>query len=88
MIQPIRNQVIFKPLPGDEITEGGIFVPDNFRLESDKGTIVSVGKGTKNKPMYLKPNTVGYRVHKWGVKFEENGEIFYLMEDSAIIALA
>lgn len=87
MIKPIKNQIIFKPLPGDAMTEGGIIVPDNVCKESDKGTIVAVGNGTKNKPMKLHKNTIGFRVHQWGEPIEENGEIFYIMEDSAIIAL-
>lgn len=87
MIQPIRNNVVVKPFLGDEKTISGIIIPDNIRGESDKVTIVSVGNGTKNKPMKLKPNTVGFRVKEWGSPVEENGELFYIMDDSAIIAL-
>lgn len=87
MIQPIRNNVVVKPFLGDEKTIGGIIVPENIRGESDKVMIVSVGKGTKNKPMKLKANTIGFRVQAWGTPIEENGELFYIMEDNAIIAL-
>lgn len=87
MVEPIRNNILFKPFLGDAVSEGGIIVPDNVRGESDKGTIVAVGKGTKIKSMELKENTIGYRVHKWGEPIDENGERFYLMEDAAIIAL-
>jgi co-chaperonin GroES (HSP10) len=87
MIQPIGNNILFKPFPGDEITQGGIIVPDNARGESDKGIIVRVGGGTHNRPMKLKSNTVGFRVHDWGEPIEENGERYYLMEDKAILAL-
>jgi len=69
------------------MSSGGIIVPENIRGESDKGLIVAVGEGTKNHPMYLKENTIVFRVHLWGELIEDNGEKFYLMEDSAIIAL-
>ena len=87
MLQPIRNQIVFKPFLGDEKSVGGIIVPENARGESDKGVIVAVGQGTRHKPMLLEENTVAHRVHAWGEPIEENGERFYIMEDSAIIAL-
>lgn len=87
MIKPIRNTILFKPFLGDEISEGGIIVPDNVRGESDKGIIVKVGNGTKIRPMLLKAGEIGHRVHLWGEEIMVNGEKFYLMEDSAIIAI-
>lgn len=87
MVKPIRNNILFKPFLGDEISEGGIIVPDSVRGESDKGIIVAVGKGTKIRPMELKENMEAFRVHQWGEPIDVNGERFYLMEDSAILAL-
>ena len=37
--------------------------------------------------MKLKKGDIGYRVSEWGNEVEINGEVFYLMEDNAIIAL-
>lgn len=85
-MQPIRNQILFKPFLNEEKTEGGLFVPESFRGESDKGEIVAVGKGTKGHPMRLKKGDIAFRVHKWGTEIKENGESLYLMEDSAILA--
>lgn len=85
-MKPIGNQILFKPFLQEEKSQGGIFVPDSFRAESDKGEIVEVGRGTKNHLMYLKKGDIGFRVHKWGILVEINGENFYLMEDSAILA--
>ena len=86
-MKPIRNQILFKPFLQEEVTQGGLFVPESYRKESDKGTIVAVGSGTKERPMYLKEGQVGYRVHNWGTLVEKDGESFYLMEDNAILAL-
>jgi chaperonin GroES len=87
MIKPINNNILFKPFRGDEITEGGIVIPENAREESDKGIIVAVGNGTKIRPMKLKAGAVGFRVHKWGEPIDINGERHYLMDDKAILAL-
>lgn len=85
-MQPIRNQILFKPFIEQGKTEGGIFLP--FDKESDKGEVVAVGGGTHKKPMYLKKGDIGYRVHDWGTPVKINGETLYLMEDDAILALA
>ncbi len=87
-MKAIRNNVIVKPFFISNITEGGIFIPDTIKKESDKVLIVSVGLGTKDKPMRLKENTVGYRVKDWGTPIEKDGEKYYIMDASAIIALA
>jgi chaperonin GroES len=85
-MKPVRNQILFKPFLIQDKSEGGIIVPDSFRVESDKGEIVEVGEGTKVNPMRLKKGDIGYRVHKWGTLFKKDGESYYLMEDSAILA--
>lgn len=85
-MKPVRNQILFKPFLVEEKTEGGLFVPDSCRIETDRGEIVAVGAGTKDNPMYLKKGDVGFRVHKWGTLVEKDGESLYLMEDSAILA--
>lgn len=85
-MQPIRNQIIFKPFPPDEFTEGGLFVPESARAENNKGTIVAVGNGSSHKKMTLKPGQVAYRVKNWGTPVQIDGEMCYLMEDAAILA--
>lgn len=86
-MQPIRNNVLVKPYPSDEISEGGIFVPDAARQPSNKVKIVKVGNGTKGKPMLLKEGQTGYRVKNWGQEVLVDGELHYIMEQTAIIAL-
>lgn len=84
---PVGNQILFKPFPGDNISEGGIYVPDSAIKESNKGKVVMVGEGTEKTPMRLKEGQIGYRVESWGTEVEIRGEKLYLMEQSAIIAL-
>jgi len=86
-MKAIRNNVVVKPFFVSDISEGGIFIPDTIKKESDKVLIVSVGKGTAKNAMKLKENTVGYRVKEWGTPVIENDELYYIMDASAIIAL-
>jgi len=87
-MQPIRSQVLVKPFPADEISEGGIYVPESARKVSNKVKIVAVGNGTKDKPMALKPGQTGFRVQDWGCGIFVNGELHFIMDMDAIIALS
>lgn len=86
-MQPHNNNILFKPFESEAITKDGIVIPDSCKQVSNKGQIVAVGKGTPERKMKLKAGMIGYRVKDWGTPIEYNGEIYYLMEDKAIIAL-
>ena len=85
-MKPIRTQVLVKPFPSEEKSEGGIFVPDTAKKPSNKVKIVAVGNGFKNKLMLLKEGQTGFRVQDWGQEVLIDGELHFLMEQSAIIA--
>ena len=85
-MQPVRNQILIKPFPPHEVSEGGIFVPESARKENNKVTIIAVGRGTKEKAMRLKPGQVAYRIKDWGTPVDIKGERHYLLEDAAILA--
>lgn len=86
MIRPIRSQVLVKPFAPDEVSEGGIFIPENARKVSNKVLIVAVGNGVKDKPMRLKSGMIGYRVKDWGMDVMVDGELHFIMDQEAIIA--
>lgn len=86
-MQPIRNNILVKPCATDNISKGGIIVPDSYKAISNKVEIVKTGNGTKEKPMRLKKGQIGFRVKDWGIEIIIGGEKYFLMEDSAIIAL-
>lgn len=87
MIKPIRNQVLVRPLESDNISEGGIIVPDSCKKDSNKVKIVAVGNGTKKNPMYRKPGEIGYRVKDHGTEIIVDGIKHFLLDQSWIIAL-
>ena len=84
---PVRQNILVKPYPSEEVSEGGIYVPENAREVSNKVKVVAVGTGTPKKPMLLKAGMTGFRVKSWGQPLEIDGELHFIMEQSAIIAL-
>lgn len=84
---PVRNNVLVKPYPCHEMSTGGIFVPENAKLPSNRVCIVAVGTGVPQKPMQLKAGQTGYRVKDWGQEVLIEGELHFIMDQSAIIAI-
>lgn len=83
----IKNQVLFKPLPSDEFTVSGLFIPLTCREVNNKGVLMKVGKGTNQREMKLKEGMIAYRVLNWGEEIIIEGEQYFLMDANAIIAI-
>ena len=43
--QPLGDRVVIKPLEEEEITKGGLVLPDTAREKPQKGEVVAVGPG-------------------------------------------
>lgn len=80
---PIRDLVLVKPYEADNISEGGIIVPDSAKRVSNKVLVVEIG----NKVTKVKKGQTGFRVKSWGEEVQLNGEKHYLMSQDAIIAI-
>lgn len=86
MITPIKDQVLAKPYPSDEISEGGIIVSEAHRAVSNKMQIIAVGKGTKKEPMQFKKGDTAFRVKDHGEEILIDGEKHFLIKQSHLIA--
>ncbi|MGQ9557732.1 MAG: co-chaperone GroES [Desulfurispora sp.] len=45
MIRPLGERVVVKPLPSEEVTRGGIVLPDTAKEKPQKGEVIAVGPG-------------------------------------------
>ncbi|MDD2220593.1 MAG: co-chaperone GroES [Clostridia bacterium] len=44
-IKPLAERVVVKVLASEEVTKGGIFLPDTAKEKQQKGEVVAVGPG-------------------------------------------
>lgn len=86
MIQPIREQIVVIPFPADEISEGGIIVPDSAKERSCKATVVATGGGTPQWPMRFKKGDVIFHVKGAGTEIQQGGTKFYLMSARDVLS--
>lgn len=45
MIRPLGERVVVKPLPSEEVTKGGIVLPDTAKEKPQEGEVIAVGSG-------------------------------------------
>ena len=82
--KPLGNRVVVEPLEGDEqVSAGGIYIPDTAKEKPQEGTVVAVGPGRvtddgKNVPMEFKVGDIVIYSKYAGTEYKQ-GEIEYLV---------
>lgn len=90
-LQPLGDRVVVKPIPKEEVTKGGIVLPDTAKEKPQEGEVIAVGPGRlsedgKRITMEVK---VGDRViyAKYaGTEIKLNGEELIILRESDILA--
>lgn len=86
-IQPLADRVLIEPAPAETKTVGGIIIPDTAKEKPLQGTVVAVGKGTKDEEMILKAgDTVLYGKYA-GTEIEHEGNKYLIMRQSDVVAV-
>ncbi len=86
-IKPLFDRVLIEPTPAEEVTLGGIIIPDTAKEKPLKGKVVAVGSGTKDEPMIL---AVGDEVifGKYaGSELELDSVKYLMMRQSDVLAV-
>jgi chaperonin GroES len=82
--KPLGNRVVVEPLEGDEqVSAGGIYIPDTAKEKPQEGTIVAVGPGRVTDdgntiPMELKVGDAVIYSKYAGTEYKQ-GDIEYLV---------
>lgn len=86
-ITPLADRVIIKQAAAETTTASGIIIPDTAQEKPQKGTVVAVGKGTKDHPMTVKVgNHILYGKYA-GTELKYEGEDYLIMKESEILAI-
>lgn len=87
MLIPTEDRVVVRVQQLKDVTEGGIYIPKSAKEQPVKGTVVAVGDGLKDSPMYL---DVGYDIvfQKFsGTEVEYKGEVFKVMRQGEALCV-
>lgn len=89
---PMQDRVIIKPAPPEEVTKGGIIIPDTAKEKPMQGEIVAVGSGKitdegKTIPLQVKIGDKVLYGKYAGTEVTINGEEYLIMRESDIFAI-
>ena len=81
---PNEDRVLVEPAAAEEKTASGIIIPDTAKEKPQKGKVIAVGEGVKDKPVTVK---VGERIlyGKYaGTEITIDGKDYLIMRNSDI----
>ncbi len=91
-IKPLADRVVVEPAPAEEVSTGGIILPDTAQEKPQQGTVVSAGPGKVSDA----GTTVAMEVKKGdkvlygkysGTEFSFEGTDYLIMRESDILAV-
>ena len=85
-VKPLADRVLVQPAAAEEKTIGGIIIPDSAKEKPLRGTVIAVGKGTKDEEMVLKPGDMVLFGKYAGTELELDGQMYLIMQQSDIFA--
>ena len=86
-VKPLSDRVLIEPASAEEVTSGGIIIPDSAKEKPLKGTVKAIGNGTKDEAMVVKVgDTVLYGKYS-GTELEFDGVKYLMMRQSDILAI-
>ena len=86
-LKPLADRVIIKPCAAEEVTTGGIIIPDSAKAKPQRGTVLAVGTGTKDEEMTLKEgDSVLYGKYA-GTEIDLDGEKVLIMRQNEVLAV-
>jgi chaperonin GroES len=91
-LKPLGNRVVVEPLEQEEITAGGIVLPDTAKEKPQKGTIVAVGPGERDEDgdriaLDVKVGDVVLYAKYSGTEIKIDGKKVLILRESDILAI-
>jgi len=90
-LTPLADRVVVRPQAAEEVTSGGLIIPDTAKEKPQKGTVVAVGpgkveNGTKIEMSVKEGDTVLYGKYA-GTEVTIDGEDVLIMRESDILGI-
>jgi chaperonin GroES len=90
-IKPLGNRLVVEPIEQEEITAGGIVLPETAKEKPQKGTVLAVGPGERNEkgdhmPLEVKEGDTVLFAKYSGTEIKYDGKKLLIMRESDILA--
>ena len=91
-VRPLADRVVVEPAPAEDVSSGGIILPDTAQEKPQQGTVVAAGPGKVSDSgssvarEVKKGDTVLYGKYS-GTEFSYEGTEYLIMRESDILAV-
>ena len=90
-LQPLGDRVVVQPTPKEDITKGGIVLPDTVKEKPQEGKVIAVGPGRltedgKRIAMEVKVGDIVVYAKYGGTELKEDDEELMILRESDILA--
>jgi len=90
-LKPLADRVLVKPIEREEVTKGGIVLPDTVRERPQEGEVLAVGDGRlsedgKRIPLDVKVGDIVIYAKYGGTEIKIEGEELIILRESDILA--
>jgi chaperonin GroES len=91
-LKPLGDRVVVKPIEQDEVTVGGIMLPDTAKEKPQKGKVLAAGPGIRNDAgerveMDVKVDDVVLYAKYAGTEIKLDGEKVLILRESDVLAI-
>jgi chaperonin GroES len=90
-LKPLADRVVVKPIVKDEVTKGGIVLPDTAKEKPQEGEVVAVGPGKmgedgKRIELEVKKGDRVIYAKYAGTEWKHDNEEYLILRESDILA--
>lgn len=82
--KPNEDRVLVEPAAAEEKTASGIIIPDTAKEKPQKGKVIAIGEGVKDKPVTVKPGDQILYGKYSGTELTIDGKEYLIMRNSDI----
>jgi chaperonin GroES len=91
-LKPLGSRVVIEPLEQEEITAGGIVLPETAKEKPQKGKVLSVGPGDRDDegkriPMDVKAGDTVLFAKYAGTEIKLEGKKLLILRESDLLAI-
>lgn len=91
-LKPLGNRVVIEPFEQEEVTAGGIVLPETAKEKPQKGKVLSVGPGDRDEdgdriPMDVKEGDTVLFAKYAGTEIKVDGKKLLIMRESDLLAI-
>jgi chaperonin GroES len=91
-LKPLGNRIVVEPIEADDITAGGIVLPETAKEKPQRGTILATGPGDRNEkgdriPMDVSVGDTVLYAKYGGTEIKLDGKKYLILRESDLLAI-